>query len=623
MAGETEFAIDLAEGAILDCLKYSRYSASEIDLLISANISRYDGPGFRFVFEPSTSARLKRKLGFRNALAFDVTAACAGMFAAIYIVDAMIRTGMVRRGLVVSGEYITHLTRTAQKEIEGSFDQRLACLTLGDAGAALILEADPSGSQGFRALEMFTLGEFSSYCIAKPTDQPHGGAIMRTDMVNLSTVSFKHGNGHAADVMRRSGWKPSDIRHILVHQTSRLSIDGAARELRRRLGREVFRGINMVNNLAERGNTASTSHFVALADSIRAGEIREGDKVVFGILASGLTVGTGLYTCDGLAARMRVSPPADTPVPRPLLSSVDRYFARDGGPRVRIASVGLFAPPADSRPDTLDLLDRAVRNCLGPARSIDDVDLLIYCGVYRSEFICEPAIAALAAGKLGLGKTSSPGRALAFDVMNGALGFLNACFCAIAMLQARRHSRALVVAAEVENNAADPSAGLRGLREAASAVLLEVSDNGGEGFGGFLFHDDPAHLGAFESHLAQSNCRTTMRYRRGGPLEPACLANLEAAFRSLLDREGITPEQVAAVLPPQTSVTFLRALRERLPVRSEIVVDAATPDQDLFTSSLAFSLKHLRSTNPPRAGDVGIVLGTGTGIQTIAAVYHF
>ena len=67
-----------------------------------------------------------------HALAFDITNACAGMFTGIYLVHSLIRAGAVRRGLVVSGEYITHLTETAQKEIKGIADQRLACLTLGE-----------------------------------------------------------------------------------------------------------------------------------------------------------------------------------------------------------------------------------------------------------------------------------------------------------------------------------------------------------------------------------------------------------------------------------------------------------------------------------------------------------
>jgi 3-oxoacyl-[acyl-carrier-protein] synthase III len=80
--------------------------------------SRYDGPNFQFFFEPSTAVRLKHRLGFYNALVFDISCACAGMFAAIHVIDAMIRAGLVKRGMVVSGEYITPLTETAQKEIE-------------------------------------------------------------------------------------------------------------------------------------------------------------------------------------------------------------------------------------------------------------------------------------------------------------------------------------------------------------------------------------------------------------------------------------------------------------------------------------------------------------------------
>ena len=139
MAGQEEFSIDLARNAITDCLAKSKYHPTDIDLLICCNISRYDGLG-SISFEPNTSIKLRHYFGFTNAIVFDITNACAGMFTGIYIVNAFLKTGTIRRGMVVSGEYITHLTQTAQKEIESFMDTRLACLTLGDAGAALILE---------------------------------------------------------------------------------------------------------------------------------------------------------------------------------------------------------------------------------------------------------------------------------------------------------------------------------------------------------------------------------------------------------------------------------------------------------------------------------------------------
>ena len=58
--------------------------------------------------------------------------------------------------MVVSGEYITRITQTAQKEIESFMDKRLACLTLGDAGAALILEQAPDKKTGFQKFDLQT-----------------------------------------------------------------------------------------------------------------------------------------------------------------------------------------------------------------------------------------------------------------------------------------------------------------------------------------------------------------------------------------------------------------------------------------------------------------------------------
>src|SRR6266849_6714740 len=98
MAGETEFSIDL---------------------LICCNISRYDGPNFRVSFEPSTSIKLKKHFGFNNAMVFDITNACAGMWTGVMIVNAFLSLEIIQCGMVVSGEYITHLTLSAQNEIAG------------------------------------------------------------------------------------------------------------------------------------------------------------------------------------------------------------------------------------------------------------------------------------------------------------------------------------------------------------------------------------------------------------------------------------------------------------------------------------------------------------------------
>ncbi len=102
VAGRGEYSIDLARQAMDDCLARSSYGPEEIDMVIACNISRCDGPEHKFVFEPGTATRLRDRCGLTNAIAFDISNACAGMWTGINVADAYLKTGLVQRAMVVS-----------------------------------------------------------------------------------------------------------------------------------------------------------------------------------------------------------------------------------------------------------------------------------------------------------------------------------------------------------------------------------------------------------------------------------------------------------------------------------------------------------------------------------------
>ena len=77
-------------------------------MLIVASITHYVG-GLRMQLEPPLSVSLKEALGARRAMSFDISNACAGMMTGVFILNDLIRQGRVRRGMVVSGEYISQL----------------------------------------------------------------------------------------------------------------------------------------------------------------------------------------------------------------------------------------------------------------------------------------------------------------------------------------------------------------------------------------------------------------------------------------------------------------------------------------------------------------------------------
>ncbi|MGV0838480.1 amino acid adenylation domain-containing protein [Mycolicibacterium thermoresistibile] len=623
MVAPGEFSIDLARQAVADCLSRSSYEPDEIELIIACNISRCDGPGHKFVFEPSTAARLRDQCGFANAVAFDISNACAGMWTGIKVADAFLHSGLVQSAMVVSGEYITHLTETAQKEIEGPMDARLACLTLGDAGAAVILERGPNSRVGFHDIDMATLGRYSKLCVAKVTEQSHGGAIMVTDSIGGTAVAVKAAVPYVSAVMQRHGWRPQGCDHLLIHQTSESSLNDAMLAINRVFGKSAAHPGNTIFNLAERGNTASTSHFVALKDHILGNRIQSGDHTVFGISGSGQTVGAALYTFDDLPDRLRRGARAA----RGRAPATARAHRNElpAARRVRIAGIGIASAERSETCGSVELAVRAARAGLQDS-GIDpaSVGLLMHAGVYRDEFVSEPAIAAFLAGELGLNddiRSPDGPKTLAFDVLNGAVGFLNACHVAIQMLDASDVDGAMVVASEIENNASHSGHPLLGITEMGSAVVLGTGD-GTVGFGQFVFRHHPEHADAFTTYTRNRDGRTWLQIDRDPKLTAHYLDCIPAAVDELLEREGLAPSDIAAVFPPFLPPAGRTELASRLDLPSARFVDLPV-DADPFSSALPYGLQLAAQQGLMRSGDVGLIITVGSGLQVGCTTYRF
>jgi 3-oxoacyl-[acyl-carrier-protein] synthase III len=429
---------------------------------------------------------------------------------------------------------------------------------------------------------------------------------------------------HSTDVLNKTGWPLDSFQHLIMHQTSETSLHGAAREINQRTGQKVCHPGNVVNNLAERGNTATTTHFVAVMDHILNHKIRTGDRVVFGVSGSGQTTGTALYIFDDLPDRIRraklggKSPTkvAPEPLPRPRTTK-----------RVRIESVGTVPPEPSDVDGSVALVKRAAEDCL--ARSIHErssIDLLLFAGVYRDEFICEPAIATMATGELRINDTvESPEarKTFAFDVFNGGIGFLNACHMGVQMIRAGKSLRVMVAASEVENNARIKPELRRGVRETGSALILDEAEDGRTGFGGFVFKYATDHIGDFEAYTHFADGKTFLDVEQTGELEAHYLQTIPDAVEALLEAEGLTLDQIKVVVPPQISSEFITELAAWLNVPRERMVDVAAEDADLFTSSLACALRHALDRGLVRPGDVGLIISAGAGVQVGCAIYYF
>jgi 3-oxoacyl-[acyl-carrier-protein] synthase III len=304
VVGDNEYALDLAKKAIAKCLTVSCYSPHDIDMVICTNISRLNGPNLEVSFEPSSSFKLADHFGFSDAITFDVTSACAGMFIGILLMDSYIKAGMIKRGIVVSGEYITHTTRTAQKEIKNPIDPLFLSFTLGDSGAALVLDGTDDCGIGFHDMEFLTVARHCNLCSGGWVEKEYGGFVGIADSQKLMEFGRMLGGDLIGKKIKGTPWVEGKNHTVIFHQPARRPILKLAKTINEITGVQTVTEENLVIDVEQRGNTNSTSNIVALWDFILNGRIKSGDNILFGVQASGLTLGVATYTLDDLPSRI-------------------------------------------------------------------------------------------------------------------------------------------------------------------------------------------------------------------------------------------------------------------------------------------------------------------------------
>jgi 3-oxoacyl-[acyl-carrier-protein] synthase-3 len=289
-----EDSYTLATSAALDCLAKAQQDPAFIDVVISCSITKFRG-GLTQWLEPSMSSAVANAIGAKSAITFDVSNACAGMLTGVTVLNNWIRQGAVERGLVVSGEYISQLGHNAAQHIRNIMSKELASLTLGDAGAALLLERAPAGCGGIVLAGFTTVADYSRLCLAYPKGGDPG-ARMFTDSRAIHRAAMSNTPLLLHEVLDAAGISIHDIDHVITHQTSARAIRKGMAAMSASFGEGPRH--DAVITVDRYGNTASTTHTVALVEELEAGHIQPGETIALIALASGLEIGVVLLTLD-------------------------------------------------------------------------------------------------------------------------------------------------------------------------------------------------------------------------------------------------------------------------------------------------------------------------------------
>jgi 3-oxoacyl-[acyl-carrier-protein] synthase III len=250
----------------------------------------------------------------------------------------------------------------------------------------------------------------------------------------------------------------------------------------------------------------------------------------------------------------------------------------------------------------------------------------MYTGVHREDFVCEPALATLIAGRLDINSdttTTINNKTFAFDIMNSSISFINACHAACAMINSGKYRHVMTIASEVENNLVDEGRTTLGLVETGSAAILDLAPADDEtGFLSFNFQYFTDYVDMYYSCAGQENRSTFLNIRKNPCLHDYYINCIDKAVTQYLEKENFSKNMIKAVFPPQISQEFVERLKKILGFAPDAMVLVAK-NNDYYTSSTVYSMQAAFDRNQVKKGDIGLIINVGAGIQVACALYQF
>jgi 3-oxoacyl-[acyl-carrier-protein] synthase-3 len=279
-AAEGEVTSDMAVKASIRALEMAHTRPEELDLIVVGTISP-DMP------MPSCAAFVQAKLGAKKAFAFDVSAACAGSIYGLSIADQYIRTGSVKRALVIGTELLTRII---------DWQDRNTCVLFGDAAGAMVLGPSEDAGRGILSTHLHTDGtQADILCIrGGGSKHPFSEEVLQKKLHKVSMNGrevFKFAvralTEAVKEAMAANNVTGDQVTHVIAHQANLRIIEAVMDRLEMPMEKCWL-------NIAKYGNTSSASLPTTLDEAQRAGRLMKGDLIAMIALGAGMAWGSAM-----------------------------------------------------------------------------------------------------------------------------------------------------------------------------------------------------------------------------------------------------------------------------------------------------------------------------------------
>ncbi len=276
IARDDEPTSEMATAAAKKALENAGITADDVDLIIVATATP-DMP------LPSTACLVQTAIGTKQALCFDLEAACSGFIYALEVGRGMLMSGLYKTALVIGADKMSSIT---------DWEDRGTCILFGDGAGAVVIKRS-EGSAGILAT---TVGADGS--LADLLNVPGGGSrqpashesvenrqhYIRMAGNNVFKYAVRHMCAAGRKALEEAGLTADDVDWVVPHQANMRIIQAISD----RVGIPMER---FVINLDKLGNTTAATVPIALDEAIRDGRIKPGQKVLSIVFGGGFTWG--------------------------------------------------------------------------------------------------------------------------------------------------------------------------------------------------------------------------------------------------------------------------------------------------------------------------------------------
>jgi len=276
IASNEQYASDLGVEASKVAIQRSGLDISKIDLVICATISP------DYLCMPSTACIIADKLGIKNVMALDISAACTGFVYALSVAKAFIESNMKKNVLIIGTEKLSSIV---------DYTDRTTCMLFGDGAGAAIISATENKDEAILDIQCSADGGLKDLLLT-PGIQSEEASFMQMKGNETFKVAVRTLTSDVKSILEKNKMSNDDIDLFIPHQANYRIIKAVGDAL-------DFKDEQKVLTVHKYGNTSSASIPMAINDCYESGRLKDKDTILLDAFGGGLTWGSAIVKFCG------------------------------------------------------------------------------------------------------------------------------------------------------------------------------------------------------------------------------------------------------------------------------------------------------------------------------------